>query len=81
MSILFDGTKSVKSNPSFGRGLLRSTPTYRDEVSAADRQWAAANLNATATDFMVPDLTDRALEDGAEQARWDDLMRNGIRPY
>jgi hypothetical protein len=35
---LFDSAHVVKP-ASFGRGILRSTPTHRNEVSEADREW------------------------------------------
>jgi hypothetical protein len=41
MTILFDTPRPVKSARPFGRGILRSLPVYRDEVSQEDRQWWA----------------------------------------
>jgi hypothetical protein len=48
MTILFDARRTVKSARRFGAGLLASAPVYRDEVSQADRQWAAAEFAALA---------------------------------
>lgn len=56
MQILFDATAKVKPARRirrFGAGLLSTGPVHKAEMTAADRDWAAYNLNADATDYDV----------------------------
>jgi hypothetical protein len=43
MTILFDATRQVKTTHRFGRGILRSLPTYHSPVSSADEAWLVAD--------------------------------------
>jgi hypothetical protein len=39
--VLFDATQRHPARRDFGRGILRSVPTYRAPYTAADAAWAA----------------------------------------
>lgn len=74
MTILFDATRKVKTaRRVFGQGI--PVGDCRQPYSAADLAWAAANLNASATDYAVVGLTDDAYDrmaaEAAEQSRMD----------
>jgi hypothetical protein len=43
--VLFDATQRHLARRDFGRGILRSVPTYRTGYTAADEAWAAAEFN------------------------------------
>ena len=46
MTILFDATRTVKPARPFGRGILRSLPTYRAPYTAAEASmWAAMSAH------------------------------------
>ncbi len=53
-TILFDSTRTHKTNRPFGLGLGRTqTERLPQGPSDADRQWAAQNLNADARDYCL----------------------------
>lgn len=41
MTILFDARRPVKTSKPFGKGLLRSTPSYAAPYTQADLDWLA----------------------------------------
>jgi hypothetical protein len=70
MTILFDATRPVKTTRRFGAGLLRSLPTYRTTVSAADEAWLIA-------DNARRDAANRKLDRRASEAEAHARYENG----
>jgi hypothetical protein len=70
MQTLFDSAVSVKSAPTFGRGI-----DHRPFVpSQDDLDWAAAFFGQL-EDARLREEEDRELEEQAQQAAWDDQFR------
>ena len=67
-SILFDATAHKSTNPWFGRGILRSVPTYRAPFSSADLQAVAEGLT----------MTDREIDRLAGYAAAADRLERGL---
>ena len=70
MMTIFDSAVSVKSAPTFGRGI-----DHRPFVpSQDDLDWAAAFFGQL-EDARLREEEDRELEEQAQQAAWDDQFR------
>lgn len=67
--VLFDGGTRRRS-PYFGRGILRSLPTYRTAYTAADAAWASQ--------AFAPSAYDAELDRRAEESAWMDRYEAGI---
>ncbi len=68
MSIVFDSTRPVNVNKSFGAGLARPSTRRNgplDGKSDADIRYAAEALNADARDFETIGFADAVIEDAA----------------
>jgi hypothetical protein len=49
--VVFDATWRLPAPRTFGRGLLRSLPTYKAPYTAADAAWAAGAFSRPATAY------------------------------
>ena len=70
-TVLFDATQRHPARRDFGRGVLRSLPTFKAPASAEDMAWAAREFNADLTAY------DRELERRAAEAEALDRLTAG----
>jgi hypothetical protein len=61
-AILFDATKPVQTNRSFGRGILPTAPVYQADYSASDASWWAAECAAAEQAELDHDADQMAAE-------------------
>jgi hypothetical protein len=73
MTTIFDSTRQVKSG-GFGRGILRSTPVDRLDMTEACRRWWAAASNG-------PSELDRLADEMAAERAALDAMERGVAVY
>ena len=75
MVTLYDATRPVKTSRRFGAGLLRSLPTYRQTVSAADEAWLCednARREREAAEAAAYDRFVDAVYERSEPTSWTD---------
>jgi hypothetical protein len=79
MTTLFDATARRNPNRTFGRGLLRSLPTFKAPASAEDMAWASQAL-ADEADRRRTTAYDREIDRRAAEALATDAYCRGCLP-